>query len=71
MAFVGIVLLFLLTIIASVVGDLKLQPNEETEDCTAGGKAKYVDFSKLVVLPYNDTLFFLNGKSTSNVHRRQ
>lgn len=33
----GIVLLLLLTIGARVSGDLKLQPNGETEDCTESG----------------------------------
>lgn len=41
---------------------MKLQPNEETEDCTVGGKAKFIDWSKLLVEPVNDTLFYLNGE---------
>jgi hypothetical protein len=54
---------FVLTILFDLVScALIIQPTEETEDCTKGGKAKYIDFSKLLAEPYNDTLFYLNGK---------
>lgn len=58
----GIIVLFVsISIFYGVDCSMKLQPNEETEDCT-NGKAKFIDWSQLLVEPVNDTLFYLNGE---------
>jgi len=43
-------------------GKMFLVPGENLEDCTSGGKAKYVDWTGLTYDAINDTLFYMNGE---------
>jgi hypothetical protein len=51
----------LTSLLVIVGGELHVFPAEEVEDCTKGGKSKYIDWSGLTYDAINDTLFFING----------
>lgn len=55
--------LLIITIALNVVNSkIVLLFNEEFEDCSKGGHAKFVDFSGLEYDYVNDTTYFLNGE---------
>lgn len=48
--------------VSGALASLKLYPDEEVQDCTVGGKSKYVDFTGLSHPAHNDTHFTVEGK---------
>lgn len=53
--------IILICITNATHGKLIILMNEEFEDCTEGGPAKYIDWSGLEYDYVNDTTYFLNG----------
>jgi hypothetical protein len=60
----NLVTLIVLLVVSLTQSKVAVLFGEEIEDCTEGGKAKYLDFTNLEIEYLNDTCFVLNGKIT-------